>query len=117
MRRTPETEQEQRGLGQVLSCFTDWKLDQPQKDLGEDVVVQIYEGGTSTGVSFYLQLKTCAAFSTYMTARDRSALSYPLEVKDLLHWDRASPEASQLCSQPVDGMRNVTSLFSMTVLP
>ena len=53
-------------------------------DLGEDVLVRIYDKGISTGLSFYVQLKSVDEFKKYLLKS--GDISYPFEVKDLEHW-------------------------------
>lgn len=54
-------------------------------DLGEDILVRIYDKGVSTGLSFYVQLKSADDIEKYhLKSGD---ISYPFEVKDLEHWD------------------------------
>ena len=59
-------------------------------DLGEDLLVRIYDGGVSTGLTLFIQLKSTQDLGEHLVHGDR--VSYPIEVKDLLHWqDSATP--------------------------
>ena len=59
-------------------------------DLGEDLLVRIYEHGVSTGLTLFIQLKSTQNLDEHLVRGDR--VSYPIEVKDLLHWqDSATP--------------------------
>jgi hypothetical protein len=53
-------------------------------DLGEDFLVRIYDKGVSTGLSFYVQLKSVDSVEKHLL-KDGD-ISYPFEVKDLEHW-------------------------------
>lgn len=53
-------------------------------DLGEDILVRIYDNRVSTGLSFYVQLKSAEDIEKYLLKTDE--ISYPFEVKDLEHW-------------------------------
>jgi hypothetical protein len=52
-------------------------------DLGEDFLVRIYEKGVSTGLSFYVQLKSIDSIEKHILQSGN--ISYPFEVKDLEH--------------------------------
>jgi len=58
-------------------------------DLGEDILVRIYEKGSSTGLSFYLQLKSTDNINKH-TLRTGD-ISYQLETKDIEHWSAQTP--------------------------
>jgi hypothetical protein len=53
-------------------------------DLGEDILVRVYDKGVSTGLSFYTQLKSVANINNYLLKS--GDISYPFEIKDLEHW-------------------------------
>lgn len=53
-------------------------------DLGEDILVRIYDKGVSTGLSFYVQLKSVDSIEKHLLKS--GDISYPFEVKDLEHW-------------------------------
>jgi hypothetical protein len=53
-------------------------------DLGEDILVRIYDRGVSTGLSFYVQLKSVDDIEKHVLKS--GDISYPFEVKDLQHW-------------------------------
>ena len=54
-------------------------------DLGEDILVRIYDQGASTGLSFYVQLKSVDSIEKHYLKSGN--ISYPFEVKDLKHWE------------------------------
>jgi hypothetical protein len=59
-------------------------------DLGEDLLVRIYDDGVWTGLTLFIQLKSTQDLDEHLVHGDR--VSYPIEVKDLLHWrDSATP--------------------------
>lgn len=64
-----------------------WPVNRLGRDLGEDLLVQIYDQGTSTGLSFYVQLKSVRDIEKRRRRRDPEDLRYRLDVKDLLHWE------------------------------
>lgn len=68
-----------------------WNAMQPAKDLGEDYLVQIYDDGVSSGLSFYVQLKSTRDSDALKSQGDPTALRYALEVKDVEHWEVQSP--------------------------
>lgn len=53
-------------------------------DLGEDILVRIYDKGVSTGLSFYVQLKSVDGIEKHLLKS--GDISYQFEVKDLEHW-------------------------------
>ncbi len=53
-------------------------------DLGEDLLVRIYDQGVSTGLSFYVQLKSVDDIDKHILKTGE--ISFSLEVKDLQHW-------------------------------
>jgi hypothetical protein len=70
-------------LDELLSNFG-WVVNAIARDVGEDFVVQIYDDGISSGITFYVQLKSVEKYTRY---RLKSGLiSYPVEVEDLQHW-------------------------------
>jgi len=64
-----------------------WNYFQPEKDLGEDFTVQIYDDGVSSGLSFHVQLKSFANAEKRKRKRSPGELRYPLFVKDIEHWE------------------------------
>jgi hypothetical protein len=84
-----EQQQEYISLDQCsarLSTYG-WIRNELKRDHGEDVLIQIYEDGNSTGLSFLLQCKSTTDLSSLTHRRDRATLSYTFEVADLLHWE------------------------------
>lgn len=53
-------------------------------DLGEDSLVRIYENGVSTGLSFYLQLKSTSNIQKHTLKSGE--ISYVFRTKDIDHW-------------------------------
>lgn len=87
-RYSREQTQEDRSEGQLKERLAEvgWPCDRLGRDLGEDLHVRIYDDGASTGLSFHVQLKS-AANAERLKRKKTPALAYPLEVKDLLHWE------------------------------
>ncbi|TKD07903.1 DUF4365 domain-containing protein [Polyangium fumosum] len=89
-------EQDQLGLlaeDQFFTRLTEvgWPRLEPRKDLGEDVLVQIYDEGVSTGLSFYVQVKGSRDVERRKGKRQAEVIKYPVEVKDLEHWEVQTP--------------------------
>ncbi len=63
----------------------EWVTGDISPDLGEDIIVRIYEGEISTGLSFYVQLKSTEDINKHILKS--GGISYSFEVKDLEHWD------------------------------
>lgn len=64
-----------------------WISSSVETDMGEDLFVRIYDSGDTTGLSFYVQLKSTADSGKRGHKKTRT-LGYPLEVKDLEHWEK-----------------------------
>ncbi len=92
-RYSPEQGQEGVSLGQFEERMAKlrWNVFLPKKDLGEDLQVQIFDKGNSTGLSFYVQLKSITDAELFKTKKKPKELRYRLEVKDLSHWEVQSP--------------------------
>ena len=90
VRLSRQLEQEQGSRRQFETCLpAGWICDRLY-DLGEDLLVRIYEHGVSTGLTLFIQLKSTHNLDEHLVQGDR--ISYPIEVKDLLHWqDSATP--------------------------
>lgn len=58
-------------------------------DLGEDILVRIFENGSSTGLSFYLQLKSTDNINKHTLKT--GDISYQLKTKDIEHWSAQTP--------------------------
>jgi hypothetical protein len=84
--REQQQEDLSEGLFKARLAEVGWPCDRLGRDLGEDLHVRIYDDGASTGLSFYVQLKSTAK-AERLTRRKTPALAYKLEVKDLLHWE------------------------------
>jgi hypothetical protein len=87
-RYSRELGQEDRSEAQLRERLAEvgWPCDRMGRDLGEDLLVRIFDDGVSTGLSFYVQLKSIATFKWIKRKRFPS-LAYPVETKDLLHWE------------------------------
>lgn len=90
-RYSREQRQENRSRHQFCERLDEvgWIPSTVETDMGEDLLVRIYDDGVSTGLSFYVQLKS-SADSAALKRKRSAALAYPLEVKDLLHWKRSA---------------------------
>lgn len=63
----------------------EWVTTDVVPDLGEDILVRIFENGVATGISFYVQIKSTHDLEEH---RLKSGdMAYSVEVKDLEHWD------------------------------
>lgn len=85
-RFSPEQQQENISRNQIGEFFEShgFVTSAITTDLGEDILVRIYDKGVSTGISFYVQLKSTDNIEKY---RLRTGdISYPFQVKDLEHW-------------------------------
>lgn len=90
-RYSKEAQQEDRSLGQFKERLAEveWAANRLERDVGEDLVVQIHdEQMGSTGLSFYVQLKSVTDAERKRPKRGPEVLRYRLEVKDLKHWAR-----------------------------
>lgn len=59
-------------------------------DLGEDLLVRIYDDGRWAGITFFVQLKSTTNLDGHLIQGNQ--LSYPMKTKDLAHWqDVATP--------------------------
>jgi hypothetical protein len=87
-RYSREQGQEDRSEAQLRARLAEagWPCERIGRDLGEDLLVRIYEDGASTGLSFYVQLKSVASYERIKRKKVPS-LGYPVAVKDLLHWE------------------------------
>lgn len=55
-------------------------------DLGEDILVRVYDHGVSTGISCYIQLKSAQNLEG-LKLKLSGMVSYKFEVADLEHWE------------------------------
>jgi hypothetical protein len=67
-----------------------WQCEPIRADLGEDLLVRIYSEGRSTGLSCYVQLKSTSSLEE-LPSPGGSFFSYPIPIKDLLHWEDSNP--------------------------
>ena len=91
VRYSPQQLQERDSRTQFETCLepAGWICDTIY-DLGEDLLVRIYENGASTGLTLFVQLKSTQDLNKHTVHGD--LISYPIEVKDLLHWqDSTTP--------------------------
>lgn len=82
-----QLEQEKKSRLQLEERLTDfgWHLVSPNPDLGEDFIVEIYNEGQNTGVTFYIQEKSVTNIEERKNKDNH--LVYRLKVKDLKHWE------------------------------
>src|SRR4051812_20106180 len=66
-----------------LLLYGSWLTDKI-KDLGEDMLVRIYEERVWSGISFFVQLKSTQDVESLIV--QDGFVSYPFKVKDLKHW-------------------------------
>lgn len=80
-----------KGQLQIAEMFTqyDWQPRPLSPDLGEDLIVDIYDNGVSAGLAFYVQIKSSEDISKFQIKNGN--FSYLLEVKDLMHWQDYLP--------------------------
>jgi hypothetical protein len=91
VRYSPQQQQERVSRMQFGTCLecAGWICDNLY-DLGEDLLVRIYDDGVSTGLTLFIQLKSTQNLAEHLIHGDQ--VSYPVEAKDLLHWqDSATP--------------------------
>jgi hypothetical protein len=88
-RLTVEAQQEYRSRSQFDERLTEfgWLVNAKDRDHGEDVLVDIYDGGNSTGLSFLVQLKSTERLEAFVPKRATTVIAYTLDVKDILHWE------------------------------
>lgn len=91
VRLSLETSQEHLSRDQLRARFSGfrWVAQDIQRDLGEDTLVQIYDDGRSSGLSFYVQLKSTRNVSSLR--RKGGHLAYRIEAADLEHWEGSVP--------------------------
>lgn len=86
-RLSPQQIQEnisRNGFAELLERH-EWVTGDVSPDLGEDFLVRIYDNGVSTGITFYIQLKSTGNIEKLRLKSGE--ISYPFEVPDLEHWD------------------------------
>lgn len=91
-RHSHELEQERVSKRQLADVWEPpWIVSGVDPDLGEDLLVRIYDNGRSTGLSFYVQLKSTTNLDKLVPKRRQDSVAYRFEVKDLLHWEGSNP--------------------------
>ncbi|MCB9460997.1 MAG: DUF4365 domain-containing protein [Anaerolineaceae bacterium] len=65
-----------------------WIPNPIKRDVGEDIIVGIYDSGRWSGLSFFVQLKGTNSFETYKL-KTEPYISYPIDTSDLIHWQNA----------------------------
>jgi len=90
-RYSPEQRQEDISLDQARECLNShgWPAERIARDLGEDLLVRIYDQGRSSGLLFATQVKSTSSLSR-LKVRGKG-ISYRLDVADLEHWEDAVP--------------------------
>ena len=91
MRYSVEAQQEDLSLSQMEEVFNPWPVDKFKRDLGEDIVVRICEGGNPTGLSFFAQCKSVGDAKKLFRKRSPQELRYPIDVSHLLQWEKSHP--------------------------
>jgi hypothetical protein len=90
-RRVPQHEQEKLSRHQLAISWREWSQQSSAEDLGEDLLFQIYDEGKSTGLSFYVQLKSTTDIEALRSKKYRKFIEYRVATKDLLHWENSVP--------------------------
>ena len=62
-----------------------WTASGIDPDLGEDIIVNIFRNGVSTGISFQVQIKSTNSIKKYQLSD--GTISYQFDTDDLLHWN------------------------------
>ena len=86
-RLSPQQQQENISRKQFEEFLEqhEWVTSDISPDLGEDILVRIYRDEVSTGLSFYVQLKSVDDIRKHTLKSGK--ISYSFEVKDLEHWE------------------------------
>jgi len=89
-RLTAQQLQENRSREQLAERFDEygWLPEPITRDLGEDFLVRIYDEGVSSGLSFFVQLKSTQDLTRNQLRSGR--VSYPFKVKDIEHWEASA---------------------------
>ncbi len=90
-RNPPELTQEAISRNQFMERCEEygWPAELIERDLGEDILVRIYDRGQSSGLSFMAQLKSSRDLSTYGIRGEQ--ISYRFRVEDIEHWEDTVP--------------------------
>ena len=86
-RLSKQQQQEYISRDHLATIFDEigWVPESISRDLGEDFLVHIFDKGFSSGLDFYIQLKSTEDLLSFRVSDGN--ISYPLKVKDLEHWD------------------------------
>jgi hypothetical protein len=90
-RYTTEQQIEDISRAQIDEFFIrhQWIPNPIKRDVGEDIVVRIYDNERWSGLSFYVQLKGTSDLTKY-SLKTEKFVSYSVEVKDIKHWEDAT---------------------------
>lgn len=85
-RFSKQNQQGQTGQLQVSARLISfgWPTSVPTPDLGEDLIVHVWNNGRATGVTFHVQVKSVTDLGDRIKGQ---FLSYPFDTKDLTHWE------------------------------
>lgn len=91
IRHPPQMQQERISRKQFEEYLEthEWITTDIDPDLGEDILVRIYDKGKSTGLSLYIQLKSVQKVDKLRLKS--GVISYSFEVADLEHWENQNP--------------------------
>ncbi len=86
-RLSRQMQQEDRSVGQLMDHLAayGWAVNPIRRDVGEDLLIQIFANGAPTGLSFYVQLKSVTDIEDGL-ARP-GGLTFQVDVKHLKHWE------------------------------
>jgi hypothetical protein len=89
-RWTKQQQQESISRYQLATRLSEygWVPESVSPDLGEDFIVNIYDSGIWSGLSFYIQEKSTQTLDQSAIRDER--ITYRVRVKDLLHWTPAA---------------------------
>lgn len=64
---------------------TNWTVDEPKSDYGEDLFVRIFDNGQKTPLGFYIQSKGTENIDKYLI-KNNKIISFPIDSDHLLKW-------------------------------
>lgn len=89
----------------------EWMPNEPNLDLGEDFLVNVYENGRSTGLTLFVQHKSTDNIEKFKL-KGHAAFSYPIHVADLIHWRKsATPVYLIVCDAKIKSQRYYLGLY------